>query len=477
MTSDRDQWADNLAGDSGGWLTGFLAEEGEFDRRSLWRLGSWGVGSVAAVIVALLANHSELGLRKEQMASADLVRQSQQIQWVAKESQNETRRLASAIDTLNSDRDRLYSRVTVLEQGLDSVTGSIARQSTPASAAAPPSTPQPVADPPPASLIGPPAPAAASPSTVSQNNTPPAAPAPPTTTAAIPDKVTIDKPTTDKAATDKPNTDKPNVDKPGAIAALQPDAAVASSAASPPAPAPSVARPETTNNASAAAITAAAAPTTTPLMPAKSIMAPPDPAAAKLTAPESSTNSNAAPSLPAPQTIAAAPTVTEPDTAETQAAPAIAVQRTEFGVDLGGANSIDGLRALWRGLLKYRSNKALAELRPIIVVKERSNGLGMQLRLVAGPISDAAAAARICATLTESDRTCEPSVFDGQRLAIKADNGGPVQPPTATSNGHPAAISTRSLRKRGSSKGAKTEEPAAKPEPAKSSLTSFLGLH
>jgi hypothetical protein len=168
--------------------------------------------------------------------------------------------------------------------------------------------------------------------------------------------------------------------------------------------------------------------------------------------------------------------MTEPDTAETQAPPAIAVQRTEFGVDLGGANSIDGLRALWRGLLKYRSNKALADMRPIIVVKERSNGLGMQLRLVAGPISDAAAAARICATLTESDRSCEPSVFDGQRLAIKGDNGAPAAAPAAISNGHPAAASTRTSRKRASPKGANTEEPAAKPEPSKSSLTSFLGL-
>jgi hypothetical protein len=205
-------------------------------------------------------------------------------------------------------------------------------------------------------------------------------------------------------------------------------------------------------------------------------MAPPDPAAAKLTAPGPSPNTNALPPLPPPQTIAAVPGMTEPDTAETQAPPAIAVQRTEFGVDLGGANSIDGLRALWRGLLKYRSNKALADLRPIIVVKERSNGLGMQLRLVAGPISDAAAAARICATLTESDRSCEPSVFDGQRLAIKGDNSAPVPAPAAISNGHPAAASTRTSRKRASPKGANTEEPAAKPEPSKSSLTSFLGL-
>ena len=87
-----------------------------------------GRGAVGAVIVAVLANQSSIGLRREQVAAADLARQSQQIQLVAKESQNEARRLASAIDTLNGDRDRLYSRVTVLEQGLDSVTGSIARQ-------------------------------------------------------------------------------------------------------------------------------------------------------------------------------------------------------------------------------------------------------------------------------------------------------------------------------------------------------------
>ena len=49
------------------------------------------------------------------------------------------------------------------------------------------------------------------------------------------------------------------------------------------------------------------------------------------------------------------------------------MQRTEFGVDLGGANSIDGLRALWRGL--FKSNAAsVASLRPIIVVKERNGG-------------------------------------------------------------------------------------------------------
>jgi hypothetical protein len=104
--------------DGGGALSGLLAEEeDEFDRRTLWRLGTWAAVSVGAVVVALIANQSSIGMRHEQTASADLMKQAQQLQLTARESQNETRRLASAVDTLNSDRDRLYSRVGVLEQG------------------------------------------------------------------------------------------------------------------------------------------------------------------------------------------------------------------------------------------------------------------------------------------------------------------------------------------------------------------------
>src|SRR5882757_563112 len=112
MAKDRDDLAGSFAAENtGGLLTGFLAEEDALDRRGLWRLGS------------------SIAVHREQLAAAaDLTRQSQQIQSIAKEGQNETRRLAAAIDTLNGDRDRLYSRVTVLEQGLDSVTGTIARQ-------------------------------------------------------------------------------------------------------------------------------------------------------------------------------------------------------------------------------------------------------------------------------------------------------------------------------------------------------------
>ncbi len=366
---------------TGGLLTGLLAEEEELDRSALWRLGSWGAASVGAVIVALLASQSSIGWRRDQVAAADLVRQSQQIQALARESQNETRRLASAIDTLNSDRDRLYSRVTILEQGLDSVTGAIARQNSAAASAPAAPTSSPTAEIQPA----PQSPAAA----------------PVATTAA--------------ATAEKPRT------------ALSEQAAAAASS-----PAQGISN-------------APAATPATPLMASKSIMAPPDSAAGKLIEPDPVTP-------PKPEVVANAPPGDSPEANASQAAATQqAVQRTEFGVDVGGANSLNGLRALWRGLLKSKSTASLATLRPIIVVKESNTGLGMQLRLVAGPLSDAATAAKICAALVESQRTCETAVFDGQRLAMKAEEpAASTKPPAAKPGVRRRRVTTNEDLSRGS---------------------------
>src|SRR5260221_10927186 len=155
-------------------------------------------------------------------------------------------------------------------------------------------------------------------------------------------------------------------------------------------------------------------------MPSKSNVAQSDAAAAKRIEPEkpaSAATPDAVPPLPeVTVSISSTEKSVEKDASER---PKVAVQRTEFAVDVGSANSIGGLRALWRGLLK--SHSELAALRPIIVIREGSTGLGMQLRLVAGPLGDAAAAAKICAALIESERSCETAGFDGQRLAMKAD--------------------------------------------------------
>src|SRR5258708_1987028 len=142
MAKDRDKLTASLESENtGGLLSGFLAEEDVFDRRALWRLGSWGAASVGAVVLAVYANQSSIAVHREQAAVAvDLSRQAQQIELVARESKNEARQLASAIETLNNDRDRLFSRVTGLEQGLESVTGAIAKQQA-ASAASSPAAP------------------------------------------------------------------------------------------------------------------------------------------------------------------------------------------------------------------------------------------------------------------------------------------------------------------------------------------------
>ena len=56
MTKDRNQFRDDLTDDdAAGWINRFLAEEDEFDGRSMWRLTSWGVGSVGVLIIAIMA--------------------------------------------------------------------------------------------------------------------------------------------------------------------------------------------------------------------------------------------------------------------------------------------------------------------------------------------------------------------------------------------------------------------------------------
>jgi hypothetical protein len=433
MARDSDKLAGSLTENTGGLLSGFLAEEDEFDRRTLWRLGSWAAASVGAVIIAMLANQSSIGMRREQTASTDLARQ--QIQSVAKESQSEARRLASAIETLNGDRDRLYARVTVLEQGLDSVTGAIARQNSPVTspqAAAPAASPAPAA-----------APVAASPVAASSGA---ATPAEAPTVAQKQPAAPVVSPV---AATAAATAEKP----PAVATAAEPGPAPASSAVQ--------AAPKVPGETPA-----------TPLMASKSMMAPPDPAAAKLIEPSTPPKTITAAPMPAVVALTAPAEEAEPDSAP--ALPKLAVQRTEFGVDIGGANSLPGLRALWRGLLKSRSNAALTTLRPIIVIKEGNNGLGMQLRLVAGPIHDAAAAAKICAAMIENDRSCATTVFEGQRLALNADE------PAASANAKPQAADIKpasaakpAVHKHYTSRRAAKDEPAPKPEP--STLSRLFG--
>ncbi len=461
-----DKKAERKSEKTGSPLSGLFAEENELDRRALWRIGSWGAAAVGAVTLAVMSNQWSLGLRREQVAAADLARQAQQIQSLTKESQNETRRLASAIETLNNDRDRLFSRVTVIEQGLDSVTGALSKQATtaPSASAAPQASAAAQAS---TTPVG-------TPQAVQQNaaaQSPVLAPVATTTASPGPDRLRAEAGKADAKA-----------DGTGATAAL-----AASTAPNPASPATTaslmdksvVGHPDPGASKLNEAATAAEA-KVSEIKPADAKAADVKMAEAQVEAKIDSKGPEAAPAATS-EVVASADAMSEPEAD----LGSVAVKRTDFAVDLGTANSLGGLRALWRGVRHV--NAELGALNPIVVIREGRSGLGMQLHLAAGPLQDAAAAAKICAVLAEARRACETTVYDGQRLAMKADEAQSLPTTRAASDSKSEAKAEARLddktdakadgriegkmdpksasARRGWSRHAKKEEPPAPPPP------------
>jgi hypothetical protein len=342
--------ADNpVANDFDGVQIGLLADEDAYDRWTPWRLVSWGLGAVGAVTIAVLANQSYVHKRQDRVAAADLARQTEHIQTIARESRNDIRRLTAAIDTLNGDRDRLFARATALEQGLESVTGSIARQNVAFSSIA----------------------------------------------ASVPPLVVPDL----KAAA------------PMATSPLSKTTAIGQSPTVPPPPS---GRNEPTTAA-----------TTSP---------PPDqPVPVSDTSASIDQAKPSATSEAKPETADAASDVTASIRAEPPPAVEVAVPRTRFGVDLGTARSIDGLRALWRRATAAHPS-VFKDLRPVIGLKERKGTAGVELRLIAGPLDDAARAAGVCAAISASRHSCATTTFEGQQLAMGAEPAAAPHPPHRRSN-------------------------------------------
>jgi hypothetical protein len=92
--------------------------------------------------------------------------------------------------------------------------------------------------------------------------------------------------------------------------------------------------------------------------------------------------------------------------------------KTEFAADIGGDATFDGLRALWASL-KGAHGALFEGLRPVVSVREGTKPGALELRLLVGPLGNAAAAARLCANLGAAGLACQPTVFDGQRFALK----------------------------------------------------------
>jgi hypothetical protein len=410
---------DRLDADDDGWFDKLIADEDEPDRATLWRLGSWAIAAVAALTLGLLSGQLPTSAKRVELAEAEFAGQTQRLEGLALETKQETRRLAAAVDTLNSDRDRLFGRITAVEQGLDSVTGSIAKQAAPTAA----TTSSDKAERPTAAAAEPSAPPVTAPATVvaSAANQPkdPSKEQPKDAPKAASPQAAPAQPVPSGEVTAR------KADRSGAAAAP----ASADNTASGAAPPLSIAPPTADEEIAA-----------TSMVPKQS--QPP-------TVPTQSAAVTAAPLAPLPEE-----TVTAASEADTP------VERTQFGLDLGGASSMAGLRALWNGVRKSHASE-MAALRPVLAIRQAKNGLGLQVHVVAGPIPDAAAAARLCAMLVADDRSCETALFDGQRLLPDTDDAK-KKPPAAT----------KPQRR----KQARREAPATPSPPASEAKPSMLSL-
>jgi hypothetical protein len=99
-------------------------------------------------------------------------------------------------------------------------------------------------------------------------------------------------------------------------------------------------------------------------------------------------------------------------------AAAVAPTRTAYGVDIGSGLTIQALRTRWAAI-RLAHPEVLDGLEPILSVREIPRANHVELRLVAGPLPDAGAAAQSCASLTPLVLFCQPAMYDGQHLAVR----------------------------------------------------------
>jgi len=427
--------SESFDADDEGWLDRLIADEDEPDRATLWRLGSWAIAAVIALTLGLMSGQLPDGAKRSELAEAELRSQAQRIEGLARDTRQETRRIAAAVETLNSDRDRLFGRITSVEQNLDSVTGSIAKQAASAIAPALAKPPEPSANPP------------------AEGSTPPS-PAPVATAPAEKQK---DTPAKDvlKEASKEPAKDTP---KAGIASQSQAQTTL---------PAENTSKKADRSDGQRQAASPAASaetPAATDAPPQQSQPAEQVDAATTTTVAKPAPGQQVASNPPA--VITAAPlTPLSEDAVAAAAENDMPVERTQFGLDLGGASSMTGLRALWGGVRKAHPSQ-LAALRPVLAIHPGKNGLGLQVHVIAGPIPDAAAAAKLCAMLAADDRECETAVFDGQRLL----------PDTDDVKKKPAPPAKPSRRKQAHHEPAAAAPASPPPADNKTSMLSFLGI-
>jgi len=117
------------------------ARAAPFTMHGLWRLVVWGSTAATALLIAVLSSRGVVGSQRAAVAASTLggatVAVVQPLQPAPApqqpaarpfDAQAETKKLADAVRDLSADNDELKSRLAAVEQSVDDVTGSIARQ-------------------------------------------------------------------------------------------------------------------------------------------------------------------------------------------------------------------------------------------------------------------------------------------------------------------------------------------------------------
>jgi len=348
-----------------------LIQTKPFDLRALLRLATWGCVAATALMLAVLS--ANMGTKHQALAPSTTALQvpAATVQLTTRQTEPDKapHQLSEAVSGLTADRDRLVARIASLERNLEDVTGSIKQQ------AAPP----------------------ASVSAQTSMHAPTTAPAPASVPARESMPAQASAPASGAAAAPRP------------IPTLAPTA-TAPTPSSPAPPAPrSQAQPEK-EKVTPAAATAPPAATPPPTPPPGAIAASPSAPAAPPAA------------APPPTRVANLPEASDPEGKS---------RIVDFGLDIGGATTFDGLRALWNSV---RNNTAdlFEDLHPMVAVRENKSR-GVDLRLVVGPVASSEAATQMCATLLAARRFCQMTIFEGQPLpqSSSVTEGEPRRTPAA----------------------------------------------
>jgi hypothetical protein len=116
----------------------------------------------------------------------------------------------------------------------------------------------------------------------------------------------------------------------------------------------------------------------------------------------------------APPSLPAAPPAATPAAGPSE----LPAARNEYAVDIGSALTIDALRVRWNSI-RFGRAQLFEGLQPLVAFSDNHKTSRVELHLVVGPLPNEAAAMQLCSVLAVSRILCQPTMFDGHRMALR----------------------------------------------------------